>query len=258
MLFKSSKRYNRYIHLLWCTVRPGQFKKMHKIWMRRAVFKEAIKTYVAVNSTEHASNLQKYLRKEYLLVLNIDRIGVCYPAYILSKGLGVHFGRVAKDDIVILASDDFIPPKRWDVYLDKKLKDKSEACLLVRDGYQEPDSGNTTGAAITIPILTVPCLLALNRIIYHPAYTHMFSDCELYSNVKEMNLLVDDRFNDETAFYHIHHSNRKRKSDFFDHVHATNWGKDREVWLQRQSLTLEERLRTPEVEGEQAIQLIAR
>ena len=47
----------------------------------------------------------------------------------------------------------------------------------------------------------------------------MFSDCELYSNVKEMNLLVDDRFNDETAFYHIHHSNRKRKSDFFDHVH---------------------------------------
>jgi len=229
------------IHILWCTLRPSQFINMHQEWMRRAENPENIQTYVAVNWEQHANELREYLKKNYLITLNTNRIGVCYPSYQLSSNLGVNMGQCKDDDIVVFASDDFMAPQGWDTYLIDKLKGRTSA-LFVRDGYQLPDSSNMLHPAITIPIMTYDCLLKINRAIYHPSYNHMFSDCELYLTLKDLGLLYDDRLNDETTFEHHHYAAGKRQPDQADQAYNNKWKEDEITWNKRKDMSVEERI----------------
>jgi hypothetical protein len=214
---------------------------MHQEWMRRAENPENIQTYVAVNWEQHANELRDYLKKNYLITLNTNRIGVCYPSYQLSSNLGVNMGQCKDDDIVVFASDDFMAPQGWDTYLIDKLKGRTSA-LFVRDGYQLPDSSNMLHPAITIPIMTYDCLLKINRAIYHPSYNHMFSDCELYLTLKDLGLLYDDRLNDETTFEHHHYAAGKRTADQADQAYNNKWKEDEITWNKRKDMSVEERI----------------
>ena len=214
---------------------------MHQEWMRRAENPENIQTYVAVNWEQHANELRDYLKKNYLITLNTNRIGVCYPSYQLSSNLGVNMGQCKDDDIVVFASDDFMAPQGWDTYLIDKLKGRTSA-LFVRDGYQLPDSSNMLHPAITIPIMTYDCLLKINRAIYHPSYNHMFSDCELYLTLKDLGLLYDDRLNDETTFEHHHYAAGKRQPDQADQAYNNKWKEDEITWNKRKDMSVEERI----------------
>jgi hypothetical protein len=214
---------------------------MHQEWMRRAENPENIQTYVAVNWEQHANELRDYLKKNYLITLNTNRIGVCYPSYQLSSNLGVNMGQCKDDDIVVFASDDFMAPQGWDTYLIDKLKGRTSA-LFVRDGYQLPDSSNMLHPAITIPIMTYDCLLKINRSIYHPSYNHMFSDCELYLTLKDLGLLYDDRLNDETTFEHHHYAAGKRQPDQADQAYNNKWKEDEITWNKRKDMSVEERI----------------
>ena len=231
------------IHILWCTLRPAQFIHMHKQWIERSDNPDNIKTYVAVNWKEHADQLKDYLKNDYLITLNTNRIGVCFPSYQLSSNLGTKMGKCEDDDIVVFASDDFIAPKGWDSYLINKLKDKGDVGLMVRDGYQLPDSSNMLHPAITIPIMTYGCLKKMNMVIYHPNYSHMFSDCELYNNLRDLNLLYDDRLNDDTIFEHLHYAAGKRNPDGADQAYNAKWKEDEVTWNKRKIMTVEERIK---------------
>jgi hypothetical protein len=215
---------------------------MHSEWIKRADNPENIQTYVAVNWQQHADELKEYLSKNYLITLNTNKIGVCYPSYQLSSNLGLKMGQCQDSDIVIFASDDFLAPQGWDTYLNNKLKEKGDVGLMVRDGYQLPDSSNMLHAAITIPIMTYGCLLKLNRAIYHPAYNHMFSDCELYLNLKDLDLLYDDRLNDETTFEHLHYAAGKRNADQADQAYNAKWSEDDTTWQKRKLMPVEKRI----------------
>jgi hypothetical protein len=230
------------IHILWCTLRPTQFKNAHGEWIKRADNPEKIQTYVAVNWKEHANELSEYLKKNYLLTLNTDKIGVCYPSYELSSKLGIEMGTAKDDDIVVFASDDFMAPQGWDTYLINKLNGKGDVGLMVRDGYQLPDSSNMLHPAITIPIMTYGCLKKMNMVIYHPSYSHMFSDCELYDNLKELNLLYDDRLSDETIFEHLHYAAGKRQPDQADQAYNNKWKEDELTWNKRKLMSVEKRI----------------
>jgi hypothetical protein len=229
------------IHILWATIRPDTFQSTHSEWIKRSNNPKNIRTYVAVNWKEHADILRDYLKNDYLLTLNTTKIGVCYPSYELSSNLGNKMGKCEIDDIVVFASDDFLPPENWDQYLVDKLKNKS-GVLMVRDGYQLPDSSNMLYPAITIPIMTFDSLLKLNKIIYHPAYNHMFSDVELYFNAKDLGLLIDDRLADETVFEHLHYAAGKRNADQADQAYNAKWADDDATWQKRQSMPVEERI----------------
>lgn len=231
------------IHILWCTLRPAQFQHAHTEWIKRADNPENIQTYVAVNWKEHADQLREYLNKNYLITVNTNKIGVCYPSYELSSKLGIKMGVANDNDIVIFASDDFMAPQGWDTYLTSKLNGKGDVGLMVRDGYQLPDSSNMLHAAITIPIMTYGCLKKLNMTIYHPVYNHMFSDCELYNNLKDLGLLYDDRINDTTIFEHLHHAAGKRNADQADQAYNAKWKDDEITWNKRKSLSVEERIK---------------
>lgn len=231
------------IHILWCTLRPAQFKQMHSEWIRRADNPENIQTYVAVNWEQHANELRDYLKSNFLITLNTNRIGVCYPSYQLSSNLGIKMGKCEDSDIVVFASDDFMAPQGWDTYLINKLKDKGDVGLMVRDGYQLPDSSNMLHPAITIPIMTYGCLKKMNMVIYHPAFNHMFSDCELFNNLKDMNMLYDDRINDTTTFEHLHYAAGKRNADQADQAYNAKWKDDELTWNKRILMSVEERIK---------------
>ena len=223
------------IHILWCTIRPKQFLKFHKIWIERSKYPNDIKTHVAVNWEYHKDEIGDY--PVDITVVNTDRIGVTYPSYQLSSVL-----ESEKDsDIVVFASDDFLPPENWDEYLISKL-DGVDGCLFVPDGYQLEDSSNMIDPCITIPLMTFGCLKKLNKIIYHPAYNHMFSDNELFLNCKELGMIING-YHDGIQFLHVHHSAGLRGVDEVDRRYHMKWKDDQEVWNKRKFLPLNERLK---------------
>lgn len=226
------------IHLLWCTIRPETFTQMYPYWVGRAKDKTNVKLHIAVNNEEHKDIVNNNFAGNNFRILNVNtsKIGVCYPSYQLSSTTEGVVG-----DIVVFASDDFLPPQNWDEYLINKLSGK-EGGLMVRDGYQLPDSSNMQYPAITIPIMTWGCFERLNKKIYNPIYDHMYSDCELYLNLKDLGLLLDDRMVDQTVFEHLHHASSKRRADNFDVEYHKNWKSDEEKWNYRRFLPVEERI----------------
>ena len=222
------------IYILWCTLRPQQFIKFHKEWIRKSSGELKIVTKVAVNWEVHKQELKDY--PVDVEVVNTNRIGVCFPSYQLSSKLECD----DDSDIVVFASDDFLPPDNWDLYLKEKLKG-TDGCLFVPDGYQLEDSSNMIDPCITIPLMTFGCLKKLNKTIYHPAYNHMFSDNELYLNCRELGVLVNG-YHDGIQFLHVHHSAGLRGLDEADKHYHLKWREDQELWNKRKLMTLEERL----------------
>lgn len=223
------------IYVLWCTIRPAQFVKFHEEWLKRAKNPSNIITKVAVNWEQHKTDLSSYIKE--VEVVTTNRIGVCYPSYQLSSKL-----ECEKDsDIVVFASDDFLPPDNWDEYLVNKLEGK-DGCLFVPDGYQLEDSSNMIDPCITIPLMTYGCLKKLNKVIYHPAYNHMFSDNELFLNCRDLGMIING-YHDGIQFLHVHHSAGLRGVDEADKHYHAKWREDQDRWNTRKLLPIEERLK---------------
>ena len=223
------------IYVLWCTIRPAQFVKFHEEWIRKAKNPSNIITKVAVNWEQHKTELSSYIKE--VEVVTTNRIGVCYPSYQLSSKL-----ECEKDsDIVVFASDDFLPPDNWDEYLVNKLEGK-DGCLFVPDGYQLEDSSNMIDPCITIPLMTYGCLKKLNKVIYHPAYNHMFSDNELFLNCRDLGMIING-YHDGIQFLHVHHSAGLRGVDEADKHYHAKWREDQDRWNTRKLLPIEERLK---------------
>jgi hypothetical protein len=226
------------IYILWPTIRPYTFIKVYKIWIDRISNTKNLITHVCVNNQLDSDIVKSVLSdSDKVIILNSTRRGVCEPACLLSSSLNAN-----GDDIIILASDDFTPPLNWDRYLINKLQGKTGG-LILRDGYQLPDSSNMLYPCVTIPIMSYGCLLKLNKIIYHTAYFHMFSDVELYMNLKDLGLLIDDRMIDTTTFEHHHYAAGKRQSDQFDQSYNLRWKEDEITWNKRKLMPVEERIK---------------
>ena len=93
------------IHLLWCTIRPNQFIKAHREWMKNSDNPSDIRTYTAVNNPSQKEVLMTYLdlSKSYIITMNSNKIGVCAPAYTISSRLGINLGKCEEGDIVVFA-----------------------------------------------------------------------------------------------------------------------------------------------------------
>jgi hypothetical protein len=204
-------------------------RETHAYWIKQAAKPNQVKTHIAVNTIEQAKAL-----KDFDVVYAIgDKIrGVTLPSYVLSSKL-----KAGPRDIVILASDDFFPPKNWDLWVTNQFKN-FEGCLVVDDGYQY-------GKCITLPIMSFRCLERLNHIIYHPIYGHLWSDNELYYNVHAANLLRDLRQGPRKSplFEHRHPDNGKRKRDNNDMLAYANSGGAKQLFGRRLKLPLRERLK---------------
>lgn len=225
------------IYMLWSTVRPKMFLDTYNYWMSKNSNKFNIYLKVAVSNDIDKSLIESYkLPNCDVIVANNGTIGVVYPTYCLTRDL-----LADDDDIIILCSDDFFPPNHWDIYLEDQLR-HFNGCLFVNEGYQNPLVINDR-TSITIPIMTFDCLRRLNKAIYHPSYIHMFSDTELYFNVRDLKLLKDNRIDDKTLFEHRHFVVEKRQKDEFDSQYNKNWDKDHENYIKRMKLDVLDRIK---------------
>lgn len=209
------------IYLLWPTVRPEIMIERHKYWLSQAENPADISIKIGVNTPKQGEIL-KQAGYDYILVCGDAIRGVAPASYALSSRLQAN-----SRDIVILASDDFFAPKDWDKWVKEQL-DNYNGCLLVNDGYQ-------FGGCVTIPIMTYECLKRLNHIIYHPVYQHLWSDAELYDNLKHLKMLKDLR-KTSPLFEHRHWANGKRKFDPHDtkshaSAHSANQSYDKRMKL---------------------------
>jgi len=212
------------IYLLWATARPEVFKETSNVWRANSSHEFIIN--VAVDSELHEKQLSEY----NVIVTKNPRKGITWPLYQLTKNLEAH-----DDDIIVVPSDDFYPPKDWTSYLYERFKNWNGA-IHVNDGHGK--------CIISIPIMTYGCLLTLNRIIYNPAYNHMFSDLELYDILTEMKLLQDCR-DHSMCFNHMHHSYGIKECDDVNRILNSGMDENRVIYFSRELLSLEQKLKVP-------------
>lgn len=222
------------IKLIWATVRPDFMRETYKYWIDNAKNKDLIDLKIAVNTEEQRNKLSEF---DDVIITNQKHIGTVYPAYLLTQSL------IANDnDIVILASDDFYPPKFWDEFLISKLRGKT-GCYFVNDGYQTPTLTEIK-ASITIPIMTYDCLCKLNKTLYSLEYYHYYGDTELYYNLINLDLLIDERIdNPDIIFEHKNCVTGKRHSDEFDAKYNAFMYVDRFTFNSRIKLPVEDRIK---------------
>jgi len=213
--------------MLWVTARPGMFKRTQAEWISKAAHPENIVTKVAVDTDDNKSLLPEF----DVLVTNPPCPGVAFPAYELTTTYDI----TSLDDIIILASDDFHPPNNWDVFIQENMDKK--CCLLVNDGLVRKDA-----KAVTLPILDGYAFIALNKIIYHKAYRHMFSDVELYHNCQKLKLLKNLR-GVKVIFKHHHYTKGMRAKDSMDFCNQKFFYDDKEKFENRMKKSIGARLK---------------
>jgi len=220
----------RKIHILWATIRPEMFKSTYKYWLREAVNPQGINIHIAVDTEEQREQLKEFKDSEVIIVANNIK-GVTYPCYVLSKNL-----KANPEDIVIFASDDFFPMPKWDVALFQEFKD-FDGALLVDDRL------NSKYGIVTIPIMMYSTLQKMNGIIYHPAYTHCWSDNELLEVLSELKILKNITDKPEVYFEHRHYSNGMRVRDASDIGHSERDAIDKQTYNTRKSLSVQDKLK---------------
>jgi hypothetical protein len=221
------------IYLITATIRPEQFLETEAFWRKQSSKKNEIITKVIVD-TEADKKIINNL--EICDVYGLKAGGITKPLTKLTKKLVSH---IRDEDIIVVMSDDFYPPKNWDKYLIDFYK-KHKGCLSVKIKGLNDGGRNTI---VSLPIMDGYTLKRLNGYIYHPAYNHQFSDNELFDNVKYLNLLHIENDKSAPFFEHKHWTTSDRQRDEYDiQMHSVS-SKDKKIYTHRKKLSFPERVK---------------
>lgn len=236
------------IHIIWPTVRYEAAAKMAALWHGRAAEKESHRFIFGVNYhplySDTGAPLFAFLDtcNSALMIIHDqpeDRKGCCWSATKISRKIDYR-----DSDIIILASDDWEPPEKWDEHITVELckeANKDRQVLICNDGYAP--STNIIG----LPIMNGWVLRhVLNGVIYHPAYCHMFSDQELFDICTAGGLVTNLRGTGSQSFTHLHWSFMQTQPDEHNNAVSALWEKDKATYYARKELSLEEKLKLPE------------
>lgn len=220
------------VHILWATLRPEIFNKTCQSWLDQASGETDIQFHILVETQADKDKITA-VSSTSVMVHKSDRSGVAGPSHILSSNLwGLN-----PTDLIIFASDDFFPQYYWDILLEEQFED-FDGVLQINDKL-----GKQGKNIVSIPIMTYKALCKLNKVIYHPAYTHAWSDNELHDNALELGILKDISIsNPEIYIEHRHFSQGKRGKDTFDTENEKSAPADAKLYQQRKKLPLIERL----------------
>jgi len=226
-------------NIIWATIRPDNFIKCFDDWYEKCEDKSNIFLYLALSREGHVETIKKYLQskmdkeKVKLILTSPNIVGVTYPTYMLCRYLTINTCK--DDDIIILSSDDFFPPDKWDKILKEEFQNYS-GCLIFNDLNQ---NAHPHGMVVQIPIMDYKTLKSLNNVIYNPSFNHFSSDNELYDNLVELNKVKDLSIEKSNIiFEHRHYTVGKRNLDEFDDLVRQRVFIDRDNYFKRKSLNV--------------------
>ncbi len=217
------------IKVLWPTIRPSVALTAANGWLSNATNPKNVEIFFGVNKPEHVDVLG-----HHAYLFESARPGVTATATCLTRLFGG-----SRNDIIVLASDDFTCEKGWDEHLESEFKD-FDGALIVNSTYAPKTN------ILEIPVVSGSFLDRLNGILYSPIYHHFFSDQELFDIVMEIGNVKNLRGTSAPKFKHLHWSFQGRKRDEFD-IRNNGWEKeDRATYELRKNWPLEKKLELPE------------
>lgn len=183
-------------------------------WLNKAVRRD-IEYIVSLDTTD--PQLEEYERifdelKEYVTLTVNDNTSIV-PA--VNNG-----AKLSTGDLLIVVSDDFDCPLKWDEQLQMILPDKQ--------GYIVRTSDGTGSWLITLSILDKH-YYQQEGFIYNPAYTHMFCDTEYTHKAILQDAVVDGS---HLLFSHNHYTTGKVKKDAVNDKANSTWGQGERVYLE--------------------------
>ena len=131
-----------------------------------------------------------------------------------------HGAKFATGDILIVVSDDFDCPEKWDMHIEFTTRGKTDWIMKCPDGIQD--------WMITMPIMDRAYYERFGYI-YYPEYRHMFCDTDL-SCVAD---LLNKRIYAPIQFIHNHYSIGKFQRDSISDRADKTWQQGEEIFLRR-------------------------
>jgi hypothetical protein len=161
--------------------RVEQSTKARAMWIGMARHPERVEHIFAVDSDDEASQV---LRRFNSVV--VSGAGGCVEAWNAAAAK-------ATGDIIIQLSDDWIPPRNWDVEIESRMDTSKAQVLAVSDGHRKDD-------------LLCMAILARRRLIeqghlFHPDFLGVFSDNWFTHCAKRDGVIVDAT---DLVFEHQH------------------------------------------------------
>jgi len=207
--------------ICYATRRSWCIKAVVEDWLQKAKNRKAVEFVIGVDANDMASvheaqELSRHLVNTFVVIQNHEPFNAVKAWNAAAKA--------TKGKVLIVISDDFVPPQNWDSDLIAIKSNWINERWVVRVN----DCNNSAqNKPITLPIITRARYEELGYV-YWPEYESTFCDTDLTEHAKLDNIVLDAR---TLLFEHIHPTCLKRKSDSVDSVHSSH-----ERWLSGKSL----------------------
>lgn len=195
----------------------GRAKKAfdtYKAWLAKASGIHVIEHLLSIDSDDpQAESYQKQYWGEYTAVIcgnNTSMVGAVNRA--ASKAHG---------NIMMMLSDDFECPDKWDMDIVDALADHRDCVLKTFDGVQQ--------WLVTLPIMDREYYLKQGYFFY-PEYRHMFSDTDLTHKAELQKKLI---VRNDLVFRHAHYTTKLNPKDATNVRADATWNQGEGVYLRR-------------------------
>lgn len=205
----------------------GRAEQAHKTfvyWMQNATTETTIEHILSLDTSDAQVEQYKDLfEKDSSTVIVNDNDCVVKATN--------HAAKLAKGDILIYLSDDFMCPKDWDLLLVEKFKGVETPMMLRVDDLHEGGGGIE---GIDIAVLRIPIM---NKALYEklgyfwfPEYRSLFVDEDLFWTCNNNGWLVKAP---ELKFEHLHWCNGKAPIDATYQATEKNWEQGKALYAKR-------------------------
>lgn len=213
--------------LCYTTKRPWMVESVCKEWISKASKLGLVDFYVTYDDD---TVVLPYLDDWKAMGLKVFCQNV--PPFNCVKGWNLAAEKSEDESILIMVSDDFLPPAAWD----EKLINIEPINWFDDDYVVAVNDGNNSSVdrPLTIPIITRKRYQRFGYV-YHPTYESLFCDTELTTVARSENRVIDAK---TILFDHRHPTCFKRTADIVDAVHASpeRWASGQANYTRRSKL----------------------
>lgn len=184
--------------------RVSLFEATLNNWMQKCSNPKALEYIVSIDESETVIN---YFGYKHVIQKANEKFGSSISLLISPNTCCVQAvnsgAEAAKGDLIIVNSDDFDCPDKWDEILVTEgfLSNHKPQVFLIDDGLSKD--------IVSLPILNRLAYTELGYV-YYPEFISMFADNDLYENAKQKGWLENRR---DIRFQHVHYTFTKQEPD---------------------------------------------